>query len=393
MPVPNQFVLEQTFEWTSQFLAADGTPVDADSPPSYSIYEDGTAIGEFKITGTMEKLDDANTVGLYRGSVEATAVAGFERFKTYNVHVTGEVSAVDIATVGSSLCVGGSDTIQTTEGALTTLANFKDYVGITGSGDDSLISALINRSTSAIQKFTGRDLIETNYREVQDWDGSSDITSDQYPIILIASLNTSRDGVLGVKYTGAAWSASVRVSATTLTLTTTTGALASATEISLPIKNTLAKLATAINDESGWETTTLTSDVEDVGSIFLLPISGLTAKDTFADLEIPSSPANTYVVDNEAGIISEVSLFPTTRTWTGRQNLILQYTAGYATTPADLEQIAIDLTKVYYDGRQRDGGLKSEKIGDYSYTVGDVASGNMPDSIKLRLSGYVRRVL
>ena len=77
MPVPQQFVLEQTFEWTSQFLNSSGSPVDADSLPAYSIYEDGTdtAIA----SGSMAKLDDDNTTGLYRGAVSATTGNGFER--------------------------------------------------------------------------------------------------------------------------------------------------------------------------------------------------------------------------------------------------------------------------------------------------------------------------
>lgn len=66
-----------------------GVLTDADSAPSYRIYEDetGTAI----LTGTMAKLDDANTTGFYTESVAATSANGFENGKTYTVYITATV--------------------------------------------------------------------------------------------------------------------------------------------------------------------------------------------------------------------------------------------------------------------------------------------------------------
>jgi hypothetical protein len=393
MPVPQTFILGQTFEWTSQFLNSSGSPVDADALPSYSIYEDGTdtAIA----SGTMAKLDDTNTTGLYRGSVSATAANGYERYKTYNVHITGAVSSVSVATVGSSLCLGGTDVIQTTSGALTTLANFKEYCGITGSTDDTLITALIARSTSAIQKETDRDLLETTYRELQDWDGSSDIMAEQYPIISIQLLSTTRDQAFGIKNTSSdSYNSYVQITDSTMTLVVQGGTNAGSNAITLTDHSTITALQAAITALSaGWEMTTPTSQVAIWSPTELLPISGLMTKDGFAYVEIPGEADNEFVIDLTAGIINGASLYNTTGTWTGRQNLIIKYTAGYATTPADLEQICIDLTKIYYDSRDRDGGLKSEKIGDYAYTVGDITSGKMPDDIKIRLSGYKKRTL
>lgn len=48
----------------------------------------------------------------------------------------------------------------------------------------------------------------------------------------------------------------------------------------------------------------------------------------------------------------------------------VEYNAGYATIPADLEQACIDLVTHYYNTRTQKG-IKSERIGDYSITYGD----------------------
>lgn len=63
--------------------------IDADSVPSYRVYEDetGTAI----LTGSMAKLDDTNTLGFYSEQITLSAANGFEAGKSYNVLVTAVV--------------------------------------------------------------------------------------------------------------------------------------------------------------------------------------------------------------------------------------------------------------------------------------------------------------
>jgi hypothetical protein len=58
-----------------------GVLTDADAVPDYRVYEDetGTAI----LTGSMAKLDDANTTGFYTELLACTTGNGFELGKTY----------------------------------------------------------------------------------------------------------------------------------------------------------------------------------------------------------------------------------------------------------------------------------------------------------------------
>ena len=65
---------------------------DADSAPTYRIYEDET--GTPILTGTMALLDDSNTVGFYSEQVTLSAANGFERGKSYHVRIHAIVGSV-----------------------------------------------------------------------------------------------------------------------------------------------------------------------------------------------------------------------------------------------------------------------------------------------------------
>lgn len=68
-----------------------GVLTDADSNPTYRIYEDETATPI--LTGTMAKLDDANTTGFYTELIAVTAANGFEVGKSYTIYVEATVDA------------------------------------------------------------------------------------------------------------------------------------------------------------------------------------------------------------------------------------------------------------------------------------------------------------
>ena len=59
----------------------------------------------------------------------------------------------------------------------------------------------------------------------------------------------------------------------------------------------------------------------------------------------------------------------------GVRNYRFTYTAGYATIPTDLEQACLDICAYIYNVR-KNTGMKSESLGEYSYTKDD-AIGNV----------------
>lgn len=80
-----------TFTVTTHTFAT-GALTDADGNPAYRVYEDetGTAI----LTGSMAKLDDANTTGHYSEQITLSAANGFEVGKSYSIYITAAVAGV-----------------------------------------------------------------------------------------------------------------------------------------------------------------------------------------------------------------------------------------------------------------------------------------------------------
>jgi hypothetical protein len=68
-----------------------GVLTDADSEPTWRLYEDETETPI--LTGSMAKLDDANTAGFYTETVACTAGNGFEDGKTYTVYIEATVDS------------------------------------------------------------------------------------------------------------------------------------------------------------------------------------------------------------------------------------------------------------------------------------------------------------
>lgn len=76
-----------------------GAAVDADSVPTYRVYEDET--GTPLLTGSMALLDGGNTVGFYSEQITLSAANGFEKGKCYTIYITATVNSV-IATTSKT---------------------------------------------------------------------------------------------------------------------------------------------------------------------------------------------------------------------------------------------------------------------------------------------------
>lgn len=88
--------IDDLFTFTCNTHSTAGAATDADSVPTYRVYEDetGTAI----LTGSMAKLDDANTTGFYSEQITLSAANGFEVGKCYNIYISVVVGGVTATT-------------------------------------------------------------------------------------------------------------------------------------------------------------------------------------------------------------------------------------------------------------------------------------------------------
>jgi len=394
MACPSQAILGKELTFTLQAYNASGQPVDCDSLPTYRIYEDET--GTPILTGTMSKLDDDNTTGFYSETIEVTSANGFELFESYTIRYSATINGVAVSHVDSFNVVTSSAAVTATTGALTTLANYKAYTGITSSDDDSLITALIARATSAIQAYCDRNLISDTYRDIYDGNGETELFLEQVPITDIQMLATDRVDVVRITNTSSdAWNAYIKVAesgadSVSLSCIIQGGSNDGTDTISFSSRgtHTISSLVTAINNlAKGWSAELLLDAYGSYDAMELLALKGMSCLNQYAYLQIPIELQDDFDYDGDIGCVYLDSGFPR-----GRRNITVRYTAGYTTIPAELEQICIDLVNVYYQCRKTNPTVAAEKLGDHSITFIDQRGGrnDIPQGIAYRLAPYTK---
>lgn len=74
-------------------------------------------------------------------------------------------------------------------GDLTTLANVKDWLTITGSADDARITRVVTAASQFMQKWLSRTITPaTSYSEKRNGNGKSQMMLRNYPIVSVASV-------------------------------------------------------------------------------------------------------------------------------------------------------------------------------------------------------------
>jgi hypothetical protein len=80
------------------------------------------------------------------------------------------------------------------------------------------------------------------------------------------------------------------------------------------------------------------------------------------------------------------------RQWMRRDEYRIEYARGYEALPLDIEREVFDLVRwKLTDLAERQSGVISEKIGDYSYTLGDVNAVGAGNPWVARLNGTIMR--
>lgn len=78
---------------------------------------------------------------------------------------------------------------------LTTLANLKEQIGMTGTGNDAFLTNLIARASAFIKTVTHRCIEATSLTEYHDGPGDDRIRLRDWPVISVASVHESADQV------------------------------------------------------------------------------------------------------------------------------------------------------------------------------------------------------
>lgn len=76
---------------------------------------------------------------------------------------------------------------------LTTLTKVKNYLGISGTDEDTLLNELISGASGAIENFCNRILGEATYTEHHDGRGKSSVVLKQFPVVSVTSVHDDID--------------------------------------------------------------------------------------------------------------------------------------------------------------------------------------------------------
>jgi len=262
--------------------------------------------------------------------------------------------------------------------ALITLQELKDHLGITGSTDDTVLERAIDRATARIESYMGRNILARSYAE---WHGGNKvraIRTKQYPINSVTGVFTgirtaftvSSTVASDLRVTVSVNSEAYGTGAPGLVISrTTSGGVTTTSTLAFSTYPDVTSLVAAINALTGVSA----SVVFACRTAQLHPRAGGDCLVGSVNVHCAEVGAE-YVYESDTGIVHiQSDAFPLGDTYLARfpaayQSVLIEYTAGYTTTPDDLKEAACEVASMLYQSRKQDRSLTSESLGDYSYT-------------------------
>lgn len=270
--------------------------------------------------------------------------------------------------------------------ALITLAALKTELGITALTYDTLLEDSIDRATGTIESYCRRKLKSRRFYEWHDAGGQAQLRVKNTPLSSVYYVGYGNQLALTVSSTIASDVAVLLIveeDRIRLARRASNGT-ETATSLLFTTYNTAGELATAIAATTGYSATVGT----DCPAQWIRRIGGRDLKTTSCLLYYPDRGDLDAEVDADRGILNLHRTLADAGLPRGSLSVLIEYDGGYVTVPYDLERAAIMLATRYYYGRQRDTGVTSQSIGDYSETiaVGDALNAE----VKELLSPYRR---
>jgi len=246
---------------------------------------------------------------------------------------------------------------------LLTVADLTTYMGAgAGSYTAAQLAAAVEFADAAVKRYCERDLEAANYRSWLRCNGR--LYLPQYPIIQLYRATSDVESVAMITNTATdAAHVSISLAAGILDLRVIGGALASSNSLTLSVYASMALLAAAVNAltaATGFSMTVL----EERDPNDLRPFN--------ASLHIPGGICYLVGPGNIVNEIVEIDWLAGIIKGGWRGWVFVDYRAGYTTIPPDLAAACLGIASDYLHLAASGGGtiMQSERIGDYSYTLG-----------------------
>lgn len=257
---------------------------------------------------------------------------------------------------------------------LITLARAKTNIPSAVAADDATIATLITAVSRAVERFCRREFVAAAHDELYSGTGSRRLPLWHYPILSVESVRHRPLPVLRIRNQNLASNQQARVSVTAGGLTlvrVASGVKTTDTSVTFAANGTVQALANAVNAlGNGWEAEASGEHAAWPSADLRSPQGALDARGRFAELILHTAELAGYQIDDRRGWLIRVPPWTDPEpvaaddgVWpAGVNNIRVQYTAGYAVVPEDVQEAAAEWVAMLFWQTRRDPGLKQEQI-------------------------------
>lgn len=209
----------------------------------------------------------------------------------------------------------------------------------TSSAEDDTLDALIGAVSAAIERYCRRTFAQTSYSQLYHGNGSPTLALEQYPILSVSRVAGNLQGVLRIANTATAnQRATVAVTAAGLTLVRVASGVASTdTSVTWASNATLDDVVDAVSGlGNGWTAEVVGEWGGRASADLFAPQGALNVRDQPAELRLHTDEVREFEIDAERGLLRRDAFG---LVWaTGVQNYRVDYSAGYASIPEDVQE-------------------------------------------------------
>lgn len=337
----------------------------------------------------------------YAGDFPAAISAGTYRVIYYQ-KLGGSYALTDTILGTQDLYWNGAaasdaSTVSLSGFALTTLAGVKRQLSITVSTYDTLLTELINAVSLQIERICGRNFVARDYRIWANGNRNLRIQLKHPPVNSVVRVAYGRQNALTITYTGSGILATGGISSTGVRLySMATNGTEMLTDLPFASYASVSTLVTAISLVSGWSATMQ----QNGPSANLHPFPGQDALGRSLFFTYPAFGMTEYACDYANAMIQFYpgSIWPEQSGWhhetpaarapLGFQNILVHYNAGFATVPADVDQVCREIVQDAYNLRSLNASQASYKLGEEAVTNIQLSPGEVL-RVRRDLSHYI----
>lgn len=276
--------------------------------------------------------------------------------------------------------------------------------------DEPTLSTYLSAASRQVQRYCRRDFASLAYDELYNGTGDRRMLLRQYPLQSVSSVRYRPVTVLKIQNTLANTpQARVQVTPTGLTLVrVTSGVSTTDSSITFAGNVTITAIQTAVNAlGNGWSAQGAGYDQWPSSDLYCpMGVSGtdgpqpttqgaLTAAGQYAELKMHTYELAGYQLESRRGWLLRAIpytdpelLQPEDLIWpVGINNFRVQYTAGYATIPEDVQEATAELVATWFRQRDKDLSLRSESIAS-AYALHRFPEALLPPAVRALLRPY-----